>query len=88
MNAIIPPALGLPAPVPVIPESAPFTAAQRAWLNGFLAGLYGGAAGGAANASFAPPPPAAPEEAFPWHDPTLELEERLALAEGAPRRGG
>lgn len=87
MNAIIPPALGLPAPVPVIPESAPFTAAQRAWLNGFLAGLYGGAAGGAANASFAPPPPAAPEEAFPWHDPTLELEERLALAEGrAPAR--
>jgi sulfite reductase (NADPH) flavoprotein alpha-component len=26
--------------VPVIPESAPFTAAQRAWLNGFLAGMY------------------------------------------------
>lgn len=25
--------------VPVIPESAPFTAEQRAWLNGFLAGL-------------------------------------------------
>jgi sulfite reductase (NADPH) flavoprotein alpha-component len=28
------------AMVPVIPESAPFTPAQRAWLNGFLAGLY------------------------------------------------
>jgi sulfite reductase (NADPH) flavoprotein alpha-component len=26
--------------VPVIPDSAPFTPAQRAWLNGFLAGLY------------------------------------------------
>lgn len=26
--------------VPVIPESAPFTLEQRAWLNGFLAGLY------------------------------------------------
>ncbi|MEJ5238288.1 MAG: sulfite reductase subunit alpha [Limisphaera sp.] len=26
--------------VPVIPESAPFTAEQRAWLNGFLAGLF------------------------------------------------
>lgn len=25
--------------VPLIPESAPFTAEQRAWLNGFLAGL-------------------------------------------------
>ena len=26
--------------VPVIPESAPFTAEQRAWLNGYLAGLF------------------------------------------------
>ncbi len=26
--------------VPNIPEDAPFTSAQRAWLNGFLAGLY------------------------------------------------
>lgn len=26
--------------VPVIPETAPFTAEQRAWLNGFLAGLF------------------------------------------------
>ncbi|MBY0329999.1 MAG: sulfite reductase subunit alpha [Acetobacteraceae bacterium] len=87
MNAIIPPTLGLPAPVPVIPENAPFTAAQRAWLNGFLAGLYGGAAGGSTNASFAAAPPAAPVEDFPWHDPTLELAERLALAEGrAPAR--
>jgi sulfite reductase (NADPH) flavoprotein alpha-component len=27
--------------IPVLPESAPFTAAQRAWLNGFFAGLLG-----------------------------------------------
>ncbi len=26
--------------VPVIPESAPFSAEQRAWLNGYLAGLF------------------------------------------------
>jgi sulfite reductase (NADPH) flavoprotein alpha-component len=26
--------------VPYIPEDAPFTSAQRSWLNGFLAGLY------------------------------------------------
>jgi len=26
--------------VPFIPDNAPFTPAQRAWLNGFLAGLY------------------------------------------------
>src|SRR5437867_3044356 len=30
--------------VPVLPESAPFTAEQRAWLNGFLAGLFAGVA--------------------------------------------
>jgi sulfite reductase (NADPH) flavoprotein alpha-component len=29
---------------PVIPENAPFDAAQRLWLNGFLAGLFAGAA--------------------------------------------
>ena len=26
-------------PIPYIPETAPFTPEQRAWLNGFLAGL-------------------------------------------------
>src|SRR6266851_1454142 len=36
----------MPGPVshvPFIPESAPFTAEQRAWLNGFLAGIYSSA---------------------------------------------
>jgi sulfite reductase (NADPH) flavoprotein alpha-component len=73
MNAINP-------PTPIIPETAPFNPAQRAWLNGFLAGLYGGA--GAGQSSAAPPPP--PAEDFPWHDPTLEMDERLSLAEGKP----
>ncbi len=27
-------------PVPVVPDNAPFTAEQRAWLNGFFAGLF------------------------------------------------
>jgi sulfite reductase (NADPH) flavoprotein alpha-component len=27
-------------PVPVIPDTAPFTLEQRAWLNGYLAGLF------------------------------------------------
>ena len=31
------------------------------------------------------PTPAAPEEDFPWHDPALDLAERLALAEGKPK---
>ena len=29
--------------IPLIPDTAPFTAEQRAWLNGFLAGVLGGA---------------------------------------------
>jgi len=41
------------ATIPVIPDSAPFTPAQKAWLNGFLAGVFsrgpaGAPAGGAA----------------------------------------
>jgi sulfite reductase (NADPH) flavoprotein alpha-component len=35
-----PVAAGAASFVPVIPESAPFTPEQRAWLNGFLAGLF------------------------------------------------
>lgn len=74
-----------PPPVPLIPETAPFTAEQRAWLNGFLAGIYGGAMGGE-NMSMggAPPTAAEPEEDFPWHDPALGLDERLAMTEGKP----
>ena len=30
-----------PMTIPLLPESAPFTPAQRAWLNGFFAGLLG-----------------------------------------------
>jgi sulfite reductase (NADPH) flavoprotein alpha-component len=84
--------------IPVLPESAPFSAVQRAWLNGFFAGLLGidsGSAGaetvsGVAHGITAPTPntqhptPNTPEEEFPWHDPTLSMEERLELAEGRP----
>ena len=67
---------------PAIPESAPFSPAQRAWLNGFLAGLFGAGQDGAGMSVGAAP--AAAEEDFPWHDPALEMDERLALAEGKP----
>jgi sulfite reductase (NADPH) flavoprotein alpha-component len=67
--------------VPVVPETAPFTPAQRAWLNGFFAGLLSAAPLAAAAA---PAPAAAPEEDFPWHDPTLVLDDRMKLAEGRP----
>src|SRR4051794_26074437 len=71
---------------PILPENAPFSPLQRAWLDGYLAGLFGeGDAPDSANAP-TPQPYAADSgaEDFPWHDPTLTLEERLALAEGRP----
>jgi len=79
-------------PVPVLPDSAPFTAAQRAWLNGFFAGLMSrtSLAGQMPHAAATPakePAPAeeASDDAMPWHDPALPMEDRLKLAEGKPR---
>ena len=42
--------------VPVIPENAPFTSEQRAYLNGFLAGLFSHTPLAASSASPAPKP--------------------------------
>jgi sulfite reductase (NADPH) flavoprotein alpha-component len=43
-------------PVPLIPDNAPFSPEQRAWLNGFLAGVFSRTAGAAApNAQAASP---------------------------------
>lgn len=68
----------------IIPESAPFDAEQRAWLNGFLAGWTGLNGEGGQVEGLLAAPAAEPEEEFPWHDPSLELEERLKLAEDKP----
>ena len=78
----------------LIPESAPFSPEQRAWLNGFLAGwagldaanrMNGNPPAAALDALPAPTTaPAEPEESFPWHDPNLSIVERLDLAEGKP----
>ncbi|HYM31974.1 MAG TPA: sulfite reductase subunit alpha [Candidatus Cybelea sp.] len=74
---------------PIMPDNAPFTPAQRAWLNGYIAGALGtlnaGAPAAAAAAPAPPSPPPAADEALPWHDPALTLDERMALAEGRPR---
>ena len=66
--------------VPAIPDSAPFSPAQRAWLNGFLAGLFGEAAEAGMSVGGA----AAEAEDFPWHDPAMDMDERLTLAEDRP----
>src|SRR5450759_2413172 len=74
----------------LIPETAPFEPAQRAWLNGFLAGLLGMEQALAKAPAAAPAPAVQAADAsaqpaeFPWHDPTLSLEERLHLADGRP----
>ena len=80
----------------LIPDSAPFSNEQRAWLNGFLAGWIGlpggpagSASGGNGSAAILGSPPNAlaaveEDEDFPWHDPALPLDDRLQLAEGKP----
>ena len=68
------------APLPsLIPENAPFSTEQRAWLNGFFSAYLGvngdmGAADAVESAE-----PAEPED-FPWHDATLAMPERMELA--------
>src|SRR5467141_4355769 len=74
-----------------IPASAPFSEAQRSWLNGFFAGLL---------SSDGPAPLSAEQGAAvlhgpsgdgddgeaPWHDQTLPIAERMKLADGRPLR--
>jgi sulfite reductase (NADPH) flavoprotein alpha-component len=89
-----------PRPPSLLPESAPFTPEQRAWLNGFFAGLISvdGSAvtplsetesaalisGAAAQAKDSAAD--GDDGEAPWHDQTLPLAERMKLAEGRPLR--
>jgi sulfite reductase (NADPH) flavoprotein alpha-component len=76
--------------IPVLPASAPFSPAQRAWLNGFFAGLFS-----RSNASIPHGEPTSDfgelevvvseDEPMPWHDPSLSLDERLNLTEDKPQ---
>ena len=77
--------------IPTLPESAPFSPAQRAWLNGFFAGLVNINAdpNQATTVSGAPTSmtgaaPAVEEETFPWHDASIPMEERMELAQEKP----
>src|SRR5436305_11838993 len=76
-----------PPKIEIIPSSAPFSEAQRSWLNGFFAGLL----------SDAPTPLSAEQGAAvmdggdvddgaPWHDQTMPIADRMKLAEGRPLR--
>ena len=81
----------------IVPDTAPFSDEQRAWLNGFFAGLISLDAAGItplsseqATALLNGGAPAAAGEdddgGAPWHDQTLPLAERMKRAEGKPVR--
>jgi sulfite reductase (NADPH) flavoprotein alpha-component len=84
----------LPPPLPtLVPETAPFTQEQRAWLNGFFAGLISLDGAGVTPLSSeqaaaflsgvgAEAAQAEDDGDAPWHDQTLPLAERMKLAEG------
>jgi sulfite reductase (NADPH) flavoprotein alpha-component len=76
-----------PSPTTLIPENAPFTPEQRAWLNGFFAGMLSLDAGAAPATSAdlgAAGVSGGDDGAAPWHDPTLEIDDRMKLAKGRP----
>ena len=84
----------------LLPEDAPFTPEQRAWLGGFFAGLIsldnqvtplspGDAAAlmpGTFNGLAANGPADDPDDGAPWHDQTLDLPTRMNLATDKPLR--
>ncbi len=80
----------IPPVVPYLPESAPFTVEQRAWLNGFFAGIFSSDAAPAtalsaeASAALMPGGGAMEDDGAPWHDASMPLDERMTLAEGKP----
>ncbi|MGY3615300.1 sulfite reductase subunit alpha [Bradyrhizobium sp. USDA 10063] len=86
MNQITP-----PPKLDIIPASAPFSEAQRSWLNGFFAGLLSpdaatplSAEQGAAVMQGAAGD--GDDGEAPWHDQTMPIAERMKLAEGRPLR--
>ena len=84
MNQITP-----TAKLEIIPESAPFSDAQRSWLNGFFAGLLttdGAVPLSAEQGATLMPGAAGDDGEAPWHDQTLPIAERMKMAEGRPLR--
>jgi sulfite reductase (NADPH) flavoprotein alpha-component len=84
----------LPPPLPsLVPDTAPFSEEQRAWLNGFFAGLVSldgfgvtPLSGEQAAALISGATGEDNDGGAPWHDQTLPLSERMRLADGKPLR--
>jgi len=80
-----------PPKVQIIPASAPFSEAQRSWLNGFFVGLLSSDAPSLLSAEqgaalLQGPAGDADDGEAPWHDQTLPIAERMKLADGRPLR--
>jgi len=80
-----------PPKIEIIPSSAPFSEAQRSWLNGFFAGLL--STDGPASLSteqgaavLQGPTGDADDGEAPWHDQTMPISDRMKLAAGRPLR--
>ena len=73
-----------PTIAPFIPENAPFSEEQRAWLNGFFAGFLAPQPGDAQPISGDASGATAEDDDAPWHDPAMPMDERMKLAEGKP----
>src|SRR3979411_1276688 len=80
-----------PAKIEIIPAGAPFSDAQRSWLNGFFAGLLsadGSASISAEQGATIPQGQASDGDdgEAPWHDQTMPIADRMKLAAGRPLR--
>ncbi|WP_413992875.1 sulfite reductase subunit alpha [Labrys okinawensis] len=84
--------LAIPPQRSLIPENAPFTPEQRAWLDGFFGAVLAAEGGMAplepAPAALAPAGEPAPvladNDEAPWHDPSMPLDDRMAMAGDRP----
>jgi sulfite reductase (NADPH) flavoprotein alpha-component len=81
-----------PPKLSLLPETAPFTPEQRAWLDGFFVAALGL---GDSGITALPPQDSAAlmagfgaaaeeDDGAPWHDQAMPLADRLKLAEGRP----
>jgi sulfite reductase (NADPH) flavoprotein alpha-component len=84
-----------PPKLSLLPESAPFTPEQRAWLDGFFVAALGLTDSGitplspqdaAAIMAGGTAPAAEQDDGAPWHDQTMPMADRMKLAEGKPLR--
>ena len=87
----------LPSPIPsLVPDTAPFSDEQRAWLNGFFAGLVSMDGSGITALSSdqaaallgggAPAEDDDDDGGAPWHDQSLPIADRMKLADDKPLR--